>query len=206
MLTMAGFLTVTFRNILTFLLRAPATSSCVKVATVTMAKYMFEDQILLYCTKRWFWILGTLFVISSLASITAARAFHTDPPQGVSKDECWPQQPVFTAWLAPHLTTTRRKRIALAIYLGGLGFQMLEGYWILITVISWTGVIPYQWPDPRTVSIGLSFFYVVVFAFALFIDLILIVGWGTVIMVQVMSAFEITESMSRYTGEKRKTE
>jgi len=169
-----------------------------------MEKYMFEDELFFYCTKPYFWTIGTVSVILSLVLVTVARAFDTDPVQAASEDS-WPQQPFLTAWLAPYLTNTPRKCIALAIHIGALGLQILEGYWILITLISWTGVIPYQWPDPRVVSVWLSCLYVVVFMFALGIDLIVVVGWGCIIMVQAISAFEITDSMSRYTGEKVKT-
>lgn len=171
-----------------------------------MRKYIFEDQLFLYSRNPHFWILGTFFVTSSLASVIAAGVFRDDWPKKVAAAR--PQQPIFTAWLTAYLTTPKRKRIALAIYLGGLGLQVLEGYWIFMTLLSWTGIILYQWPNASDVAVWLSCLFVAIFVAMVVIDLMILSVWGAIILVQAISAAEIARhrTMYRYRGDKQKSE
>jgi hypothetical protein len=59
-------------------------------------------------------------------------------------------QPFFTAWASQFLTTRLRKNLALVAYIAILMAQLLESYWIMVTLKRWTARLLIDWPDHGT--------------------------------------------------------
>ena len=116
-----------------------------------------------HAVKPGFWLLGALIVGFCAANLAAyarhRRSKGSRPLDSVPKKEhdsssAMPSdkprlevQPEFTAWTTAYLTTRLRTRLAVAIYLVVLGAQLLEGYWVMVTLARWTVKLFSRWPQ-----------------------------------------------------------
>jgi hypothetical protein len=158
--------------------------------------YIFE-----HVFKPLFWVLGISFFFFWGAMLSAAPRdpippySHTSSAETASMDKTLDKSritatppPRFTLWLTPYLTTRRRKVLALFVYLFILGCQMLEGYWVMVTLARLTVKMYSQWPDHSLWLYGIH---------SLSMSLLLLmnaaaVGFGGVIVLfQVTCIFEL---------------
>lgn len=129
-----------------------------------------DTHLLEHALKPEFWILGAFIIMFWIMTLAAtARVSHLNqnhhsnlsdaqPSTGLaSLDEISSQKsftaapilapPKFTMWLAPYLVTRRRKGLALVVYLVILGAQLLEGYWVVVTLGRLTAKVFLLWPS-----------------------------------------------------------
>lgn len=72
-----------------------------------------------------FWVLAVFLIAFWLMTVQAAP----NTSAIINPSKTW--NVVYLKWLGPHLTSCWRKFGVLAVYLGTLGLQLLEGWWIL---------------------------------------------------------------------------
>lgn len=133
-----------------------------------------DTFVLEHVLKPRFWILGAFIIVfwittlpqtyadtktnqhnrfrntSKTKSTTASlsRGSSTSNPTSASP------QPVFTARVSQFLTTRLRKGLALATYAVILGGQLLESYWVAVTLGRWTTKLFLNWSDHGTWEYG----------------------------------------------------
>ncbi|BCS20836.1 uncharacterized protein APUU_21268A [Aspergillus puulaauensis] len=72
-----------------------------------------------------FWVLAIVLIAFWLMTVQAAP----NTTAIINPSKTW--NVVYLKWLEPHLTSALRKFGVLTVYLGILGLQLLEGWWIL---------------------------------------------------------------------------
>ena len=97
-----------------------------------------------YALQPRFWILGVFLIGWWIA--TVILGVNTPPPPSDDKDSRT-VRPNFTLHLAPYITTKLRKNGLLLFNVIILLSQLLEGYWIAVTLMRWAGKLWQAWPD-----------------------------------------------------------
>jgi fucose permease len=118
--------------------------------------------VLEHILKPRFWILGAFIIVfwimtlprtyadtkanqhNRLRNTSKSRRSSTSNPTSAST------QPVFTARVSQFLTTRLRKGLVLTTYAVILGAQLLESYWVAVTLGRWTTKLFLKWPDHGT--------------------------------------------------------
>lgn len=183
-------------------------------ASKSLDMYIFE-----HAAKPEFWLLGALAVGFFAANLVACARYrcrqegrrldvkkeHASSsdkgqevlPSGVritekSSKSALPRleaQPKFTAWTAEYLTTRLRVSLAVAIYIAVLGAQLLEGYWVMVTLARWTVKVYSRWPQsPGTLAYWVYFLSSGVMLLA---NITAVVVGGIIVMFQLLWISEL---------------
>ncbi len=104
----------------------------------------YDTYVLQYALQPRFWILGVFLLGWWIA--TVALGVNTPPPPSDDKDSRTVRLS-FTLHLAPYITTKLRKNALLLLNVSILSSQLLEGYWIAVTLMRGAGKLGQAWPD-----------------------------------------------------------
>jgi hypothetical protein len=155
----------------------------------------FDTYILEYITKPYFWVLSLFLLahqIYTAICISRSTLQASSYPSSSSLQETSPSSQIssirLTTHLQSHLSTPSFKRLALLLYLVILVLQLLEGYYITITLLRWTIKLLSQCP---VVFSWVSCVYILSVAVLLSID-VFFIGVGVFILfIQVASLIEL---------------
>jgi hypothetical protein len=129
-----------------------------------------DTFVLEHILKPRFWILGAFIIVFWIATLPPTYAdaktnqhnrFRNTPKtestadslsrgSSTSNPTSAAPRPFFTARVSQFLTTRLRKGLALTTYAVILGGQLLESYWVAVTLGRWTTKLFLNWPDHGT--------------------------------------------------------
>lgn len=126
----------------------------------------YDTFVFEHVLKQRFWILGACLLVFWIATLPWSKTnAHAKTIQADRFDNAFnnetksttlssttpaPRQPFFTARVSRFLTTRLRKSLALAMYTVVFGGQLLESYWVIVTLGRVTIKLFLNWPTQGT--------------------------------------------------------
>ena len=167
----------------------------------------FDTYVLEYITKPYFWVLSLFLLAHQIytaicISRSTLQASSYPPPSRLQETSTSSQISSirFTTHLQSHLSTSSFKRLALLLYIVILVLQLLEGYYITITLLRWTVKLLSQCP---VIFSWVSYIYILSVAVLLSID-VFFIGVGVfILLVQVASIAELAVGLGLGTNREK---